>query len=81
MPNHNADQVFYYDDNFLLRRMDYAADATGNAPVAHYTDDHKTFDKFVFPTRRRIYRLGDDGIADQRLAIITVDVSLVRVEY
>jgi hypothetical protein len=80
MPNHNADQVFYYDDHFLLRRMDYAPDVTGST-VAHYTDDHKTFDKFVFPTRRRIYRRGDDGTADQRLAIITVDVSSVRVQY
>jgi hypothetical protein len=79
--NHNPDQVFYYDQHFMLRRMDYAADATGNAPVAHYTDDHTTFDKFVFPTRRHIYRCGDDGIADRRLAIITVDVSLVRVQY
>jgi hypothetical protein len=78
--NHNSDQVFYYDQHFMLRRMDYAADATGNAPVAHYTDDHKTFDTFVFPTRRRIYRRGDDGTADQRLAIITVDVSVVSVQ-
>jgi hypothetical protein len=54
---------------------------TGNAPVAHYTHDPKTFDKFVFPTRRRIYRRGDDGTADQRLAIITVDVSSVRVQH
>jgi hypothetical protein len=80
MPNHNADQVFYYDDHFMLRRMDYAPDVTGST-VAHYTHDHKMFDKFVFPTRRRIYRRGDDGTAEQRLAIITVDVSSVRVQY
>ena len=79
--NHNSDQVFYYDQHFMMRRMDYAPDVTGSAPVAHYTDDHKTFDKFVFPTRRRIYRRGDDGTADQRLAIISVDVSLVSVQY
>ena len=79
--NHNSNQVFYYDQQFMLRRMDYAPDVTGSAPVAHYTDDPKTFDKFVFPTRRHIYRRGDDGTADQRLAIITVDVSSVRVQH
>jgi hypothetical protein len=79
--NHNSDQVFYYDQHFMLRRMDYAPDVTGSAPVAHYTDDPKTFDGFVFPTRRHIYRRGDDGTADQRLAIITVDVSSVRVQH
>lgn len=78
--NHNSDQVFYFDQHFMLRRMDYAPDVTGSAPVAHYTDDPKTFDNFVFPTRRRIYRRGDDGIADKRLAIITVDVSVVRIQ-
>jgi hypothetical protein len=79
--NHNSDQVFYYDQHFMLRRMDYAPDVTGGLThIAHYTDDHKTFDKFVFPTRRRIYRREDDGTADQRLAIITVDVSSVRVQ-
>lgn len=77
--NHNADQVFYYDQSFMLRRMDYAPDVTGSA-IAHYTHEHKTYDGFVFPTRRRIYRRGDDGTADQRLAIITVDVSSVRVQ-
>jgi hypothetical protein len=77
--NHNSDQVFYYDQNFMLRRMDYAPDVTGSN-IAHYTHDPKTFDKFVFPTRRRIYRRSDDGTADQRLAIITLDVSLVRVQ-
>jgi hypothetical protein len=77
--NHNSDQVFYYDERLMLRRMDYAPDVTGST-VAHYTDDPKTFDEFVFPTRRRIYRRGADGTADQRLAIITVDVYSVRVQ-
>ena len=48
--NHNADQVFYYDDAYMQRRMDYSPDVTGKPPVAHYMHDHKTFDGFVFPT-------------------------------
>lgn len=52
--NHNPDQVFYYDESFMQRRMDYSPDVTANPPIAHYTHDPKTFDGFVFPTRRRV---------------------------
>jgi hypothetical protein len=78
--NHNADQLFYYDTDFMLRRMDYAPDVTANPPVAHYTHDPETFDGLVFPTRRRIHRRDADGIADQNVASITLDVAKVTVE-
>ncbi len=47
--NHNANQVFYYDQEFMQRRMDYSPDVTGNPPVAHYTHDPRTFDGFCVP--------------------------------
>jgi hypothetical protein len=78
--NHNPDQVFYYDEDFMLRRMDYSPHVTGNPPVAHYTHDPKTFDGFVFPTRRRVHRRNADGIAAQSVATITIDVASVSVE-
>lgn len=78
--NHNADQLFYYDDDFMLRRMDYSPDVTGRPRVAHYTHDAKTFDGFVFPTRRLVHLHGADGIADQSFAPITIDVAEVTVE-
>lgn len=77
--NHNPDQVFYYDHNFMLRRMDYSPDITANSLVAHYTHDPKTFDGFVIPTRRRVHTRDADGNADQSLAVITVDVPGVSV--
>jgi hypothetical protein len=77
--NHNADQVFYYDPRFMLRRMDYSPEVTGNAPVAHYTHNPATFDEFVFPTRRRVHLRDANGIADQSFAAITVDIDAVRV--
>lgn len=78
--NHNADQVFYYDDDFMQRRMDYSPDVTGNPPVAHYTHDHKTFDGFVFPTRRRVHLHDASGIANQQFAPITVDVAAISLD-
>ena len=78
--NHNAEQVFYFDDAFMQRRMDYSPDVTGSPPVAHYTHDHKVFDGFVFPTRRRVHLHDAHGIADQEFAPITLDIDSVRVE-
>jgi hypothetical protein len=79
LANHNADQIFYYDDAFMLRRMDYSPDVTGNPPVAHYTYDHKTFNGFVFPTRRRVLLRDAHGIANQGFVPITIDVTGVTI--
>jgi hypothetical protein len=68
------------DNEHMQRRMDYSPDVTGNPPVAHYTHDHKTFDGFVFPTRRLVRLHDANGIADQDLAPITLGVTDVRVE-
>ena len=77
--NHNPDQVFYYDQDFMQRRMDYSPDVTGNPRIAHYTDDPKTYDGFVFPTRRRVHLHDEAGAADQSFAPITLDVEHVTV--
>lgn len=78
--NHNADQVFYYDEAFLLRRMDYSPDVTGKSPVAHYTYDHRTFGGFVFPTRRRVLLHDSNGVANHDFAPITIDITDVSLE-
>lgn len=78
--NHNAHQVFYYDDAFMQRRMDYSPDVTGNPPVAHYTHDSRTFDGFVFPTRRRVHLHDPGGVANQKFAPITLDVASVAID-
>jgi hypothetical protein len=78
--NHNREQTFYYDDDFMQTRMDYSPDVTGKAPVAHYTSEARTFDGFMFPTRRRVHLHDAHGIADQQLAPITIDVAEVTVE-
>jgi hypothetical protein len=71
--NHNADQVFYFDDDLMQRRVDYAPGVAGGKNlVAHYTHGPKTFGDFVFPTRRRVHRREPDGVADQSFAFITL---------
>jgi hypothetical protein len=77
--NHNPDQVFYFDEQFLQRRMDYQPDVTGS-PIAHYTHDPKKFDGFVFYTRRRVHVRDEDGIASFDITPITIDVDSVSVD-
>jgi hypothetical protein len=78
--NHNPDQVFYYDERFMQRRMDYSPHVTGSPPIAHYTHDPKTFDGFVFPTRRLVHRRDADGVADQSFAAITIEIDTIGLE-
>jgi hypothetical protein len=78
--NNNPDQVFYYDEKLMQRRMDYAPEVAGSTPIGQYTHDPKTFDGFVFPTRRRAHRRDPDGVANQSFAAITLDVDAVTVE-
>jgi hypothetical protein len=78
--NHNDRQTFFFDEDLMQRRMDYSPDVTGNPPVAHYSHDPKTFDGFVFSTRRLIHLHDTHGVADQSFAPITIDIDSVSVE-
>ena len=55
-PGHGKVQTYYYDDQYQLRRLDYAAEVVGGAPAAHYVFDEKRVDGFSFPTLRRAVR-------------------------
>lgn len=76
LPNHNPAQTFYFDDAFLLRRLDYRPEVT-DTPIAHYTYAHRTFDGIVFPTRRMVHRRNPDGTADKDFAPITLQIDHV----
>jgi hypothetical protein len=77
--NHNADQLFYFDDSFMQRRMDYSPEVTGKPPVAHYSYEHKTFGGLVFPTRRLVHLHDVNGVANKDFAPITIDIDSVSV--
>ena len=55
---HSKEQTFYFDENNLLRRLDYTVELYGKwAKVAQYCFGHSNFDGYVFPTKRRMYKL------------------------
>lgn len=74
---HSPEQVFYFDDAFLQRRMDYVTEILGSTLVAHYTSRHESFDGLVIPTRRRVFRRNQDGTSNLNLRSITIDVKQV----
>jgi hypothetical protein len=54
VPTHSQQQIFYFDDHRLLRRLDYTAEVVGNwAHAAHLCDEYQTFDRLKAPTRRQ----------------------------
>jgi hypothetical protein len=50
---HSKVQWYYFDKDFMLRRLDYAPLAF-KVPVAHYCFDAKDFDGIKIPTFRRV---------------------------
>jgi hypothetical protein len=52
---HTKVQKYYYNDDFLLQRLDYVTDVAGGV-VAHYCFDHTEVGGMVFPMTRRVVR-------------------------
>lgn len=76
---HNATQLYYYDDNFLLRRLDYQPDVNGSTPVAHYIRAHKIIDGIPVATKRHIHTRNEDGTPDLSWIPITLDLSDIKI--
>jgi hypothetical protein len=59
IPTHSAEQVFHFDDEARLIRLDYTAEPIGRlAKAAHLCFDHREFDGLLAPTRRHVVPLG-----------------------
>lgn len=58
IPTHCRTQVFYFDAQRRLRRLDYTAEVVGRwAHAAHFCDEYRTFEGLEFATRRRVLPL------------------------
>ena len=60
IPTHALRQTFYFNDEGLLQRLDYATDVAGGV-ASHYCFDHVTFDGIVVPTFRRVVKRKPEG--------------------
>jgi hypothetical protein len=56
--SHSREQTFYFDASGILTRHDYSVDIMGGTSSANYATEPKSFDGFVFPTKRRVFAIG-----------------------
>lgn len=55
VPTHCRTQTFYFDKNYLLRRLDYTAEVVGSwAHAAHVCNTFRDFSGLKIPTHRRV---------------------------
>jgi len=58
VPTHSRRQIFYFDDQRLLRRLDYTAEVVGGwARAAHLCEEYRLFDRLRAPSRRKVLPL------------------------
>lgn len=81
LPNHNPDQVFYFDHAGLQRRMDYIAEVNGSTLVGHYSARYRAFSGLQVATRRRVFRRNPDNTVNVNLPAITLDIRNVDVDF
>lgn len=75
LPTHCQEQVFYFDGNYFLRRLDYTAEVVSRwADAAHICENYQDFDGIKFPTKRRVLPLlmGDKPLAGP--VIVAIDI-------
>lgn len=74
---HCREQVFHFDADGLLRRHDYTPEVINAGPAAHYPSEYREFDGIMVPTRRRVFRRGEDGTVSRDTALVTIDIESV----
>lgn len=79
VPTHSREQVFYFDDEGKLRRLDYTAEVFGSwAKGAHYCYEHKRFSEILVPTRRKVFPRRRDNRPRSHPTLVWIEVDDVR---
>lgn len=76
IPTHSRRQVFYFDEQGLLTRLDYTTEVAGGwARAAHLCENYRDFGGLKAPTRRRVWPLfiGDKPMPFPNLVALDID--------
>jgi hypothetical protein len=77
---HSREQVFYVDEEGLIRRHDYTAEPIGGwAKAANYSFEHRSFDGLVVPTVRRVYPRRADNRPRPRPLLVWIELPTATV--
>jgi len=75
IPTHSRKQIFYFDDQRLLRRLDYTAEVVGGwAHAAHVCEEYRTFGGIKASTKRQALPLlfGNNPLSGPKLVELEV---------
>jgi len=75
---HSAEQVFYFDQQGLLKRHDYEVEISGRTAAAHYVSEPGTFSGIVVPTRHKVFGRQPDGTVVSAPLVVSIDLSEVE---
>jgi len=78
IPTHCREQVFYFNSEGLLMRLDYTAEVFGGwAKAAHYCRAHKNFSGLIIPTSRQVLPRKSDGAPRSFPTLVWIEVDQV----
>lgn len=78
IPTHCRAQIFYFDQDMLLRRLDYTAEVVGRwAHAVHFCDDYRDFSGLKVSTRRRVRPLLFGQVLSM-LTLVAIDIHDIR---
>jgi len=78
--SHCRRQEFYFDEQLLLRRLDYTAEVVGGwAKAAHFCDDYQDFAGLKISTRRRVRPLFIGNTPAPWPTLVAIDIHRLRV--
>ncbi|NTV14488.1 MAG: hypothetical protein HGA96_11255 [Desulfobulbaceae bacterium] len=79
LPNHCHCQEFYFDEQLLLRRLDYTAEVVGGlAKAAHFCDAYQDVDGLKIPTRRWVRPLFIGKTPAPWPTLVAIDIHRLR---
>ncbi len=78
VPSHCTEQVFYFDDDAMLRRHDYNTFDFGGQEAANYASDYVSFDGITLPMKRRVYRRDANNTAQKDVVSVSLDMESPR---
>lgn len=80
LDTHCREQVFYFDEDGMLRRHDYVAEVVGGwAKAAHLCDGHRRAGGLAFPSRRRVRPRGPGSRVLAAPTLVALDLSAIEV--
>lgn len=78
VPTHCREQIFYFNEQGLLQRIDYQTDVAGGV-ATHYTYDHIWFGGILFPTLRRVVLRSAQGPMPSKPTAILLQIADILV--